>query len=91
MDEFGQAHGGERRVLVPGHTHDSLDQSFDSISPAFGGDNHAGVKDQSHAGGLRGSRWLLMVSSRSRPKSPSSVTVEQCARERRRDSESRRA
>ena len=91
MDEFGQAHGGERRVLVPGHTHDSLDQSFDSISPAFGGDNHAGVKDQSHAGGLRGSRWLLMVSSRSRPKSPSSVTVEQCARERGRDSESRRA
>ncbi len=28
MDEFGQAHG---RVLVPGHTHDSLDQSFDSL------------------------------------------------------------
>jgi hypothetical protein len=34
---FGQAQRAERRVLVPGYTQDSLDQSFDSISPAFAG------------------------------------------------------
>jgi hypothetical protein len=41
-------------------------------------------------GGLSGSRWLLIISSRSRPKSPSSVTVDPCSRARRSDSESRR-
>lgn len=56
----------------------------------FGGDDHAGVKGQSHAGGFSGSRWLSMAASTSFAKSPSSVTVDPCASARAMDSERNR-
>src|SRR5437763_10544530 len=46
------------------------------VAATFCEDDDAGVEDQSHSGEVSGSRWLLTPSSTSRPKFPSSVTVE---------------
>src|SRR5205807_6089951 len=90
VDEFRQTDCGERCILVTSRVYDSLDELLDRIPTALGSDDHAGVEDQSHAGGFSGSRWLLMTSSRSRAKSPSSVAVEPCSLARRSDSDSNR-
>src|SRR5207244_3213886 len=90
VDEFRQTDRGERCILVASHVYHSLDEVLDRISTPLGSDDHAGVEDQSHAGGFRGSRWLLMTSSRSRAKSPSSVAVEPCSLARRRESDNSR-
>src|SRR5437868_7130380 len=58
--------------LVTGAVYDLFDQPLDGIAAPLGGNHHAGVEDQSHAGGFSVSRWLLMTSSRSRAKSSSS-------------------
>ena len=90
VDEFRQTDCGERCILVTSRVYDSLDELLDRIPTALGSDDHAGVEDQSPAGGFSGSRWLLMTSSRSQAKSPSSVAVEPCSLARRSDSDSNR-
>src|ERR1700719_3351116 len=90
MHELGQSNRREHCPLIACHCNDLFEHLRDIVASAFSGDDDAGVEDQSHAGGLSGSLRLLMISSRSRPKSPSSVTVEPCASARAIDSESRR-
>ena len=90
VNQFGQADGGERRVLITGCADDSAEQALDRFSAPFCIDDYAGVEDQSHAGGFSGSRWLSTAASTSLAKSSSSVAVEPCSRARRRDSDSNR-
>jgi catechol 2,3-dioxygenase-like lactoylglutathione lyase family enzyme len=79
VDQFSQADGRECRFLVACRFHDLFDQLLDGVAAPFGSDHHAGIEDQSHAGGFNGSRWLLIAASRSRAKSLSSVAVEACS------------
>jgi hypothetical protein len=80
---------GPPAPLISRRGNDLLEHLCDIFASAFRGDDHAGIQDQSHAGGLRGSRWLWTTASRSRPKSPSSVTVEPWSSARATDSERR--
>ena len=61
------------------------------VSAALGRNCNTRVEDQSHAGGVSGSRWLLTAASRLRPNSPSSVVFEPRSFARRSDSDSSRA
>src|SRR6516225_2639220 len=90
VDQLGQAYRGKCSFLVARCAYYALNQSFDSFPAAFRSDHYTGIEDQSHAGGLSGSRWLSIAASTSLAKSSSSVTVEPCSRARRRDSESSR-
>jgi hypothetical protein len=54
-----------------------IQDSQGAFSRATGGCNrNTRIQYQSHSGGFSGSRWLLMISSRSLPKSSSSVACE---------------
>src|SRR5712692_8393075 len=67
-----------------------LKKCLDGVAAALGRNHHTRIEDQSHAGGVSGSRWLLTTASRSRPNSPSRVAFEPCSFAKRSDSESRR-
>jgi hypothetical protein len=56
MHEFCQADRRQNCSLVACRGNDLFEHLGNVIASAFGGDDHAGVEDQSHAGGLRGSR-----------------------------------
>jgi hypothetical protein len=45
VNQFGQAYGAERRVLVAGGAEDSPDQLFDRFPATFRSDNNAGIED----------------------------------------------
>ncbi|HTU35539.1 MAG TPA: hypothetical protein VMF66_17175 [Candidatus Acidoferrum sp.] len=63
---FGQAHGRKGRVLITSRANDPFDQSSNSFSAPFRADDYAGIEDQSHSGGVSGSRWLSTAASTSR-------------------------
>src|SRR5258708_10124899 len=86
MNQFGQTDGGESSLLVSGGLNDSFNQLFGRIAPALGSDHDAGVEDQSHVGGSRGSRWLAIPASTSLAKSSSRVATGPCSRGRLGDS-----
>ncbi len=64
---------------------------MNGIAAALGRNRDTRLENQSHAGGVRGSRWRpLTTASRSRPKVPSSVVSEPRSFAKRSDSESKR-
>src|SRR5712692_9637929 len=67
-----------------------LKECLDRVTAALGRNRHTRIENQSHAGGVSGSRWLLTTTSRSRPNSPSRVALEPRAFAKRSDSDSRR-
>ena len=89
MNQFGETYCGECSSLIAYSGGDLPKKLRHSITPALRSNDNAGIEDQSHRFSS-GSGWLLMTASRSRPKSPSNVTVEPRASADARDSESRR-
>ena len=90
MYKLCHSHRRKDCPLIPCSPGDLLEHLCDGLAAALSGDRNTGVQHYSHAGGMSGSRWLSMISSKSWPKSPSSVTTEPWASARAMDSESKR-
>ena len=90
VNEFNDTDRGEGDRLIAGRIVDALEKGLHAVAAALGRDRDTRIEDQSHAGGVSGSRWLLTAASRSRPNSSSSVAFELRSLARRSDSQSSR-
>jgi hypothetical protein len=90
VNKFNDTDSRQGCVLVSGRIDDVLEKGLDSVATALGRNRDTRIENQSHAGGVSGSRWLLTAASRSRPNSPSSVVFEPRSFARPSDSDSSR-
>jgi hypothetical protein len=57
MHKFSEAYRREGGFLIAGLADDLLHQLLRRIAATLGGNHHAGIQDQSHAGGFSCSRF----------------------------------
>src|SRR5579864_8390394 len=76
MNEFNDGDRRQGRLLIAGGINRALEKRLKGVAAALGRNRDTRIEDQSHAGGVRGSRWLLTTASRSLPNSPSRVALE---------------
>ena len=70
VHQLGDGHDGQTDLDLAVRGLYLFEDLADGVAPAFGGDDDAGVEDQSHAGGFHGLR-LATISSMSAAKSGS--------------------
>lgn len=56
VNELCQTDSGQCSCLIARGVNDALDQAFNCVPATLGRDHDTGIEDQSHAGGLSGSR-----------------------------------
>ncbi len=76
VGQLDQRHHRDSHILASYTSGDFEQRLARILAVALGGDEHAGVEDQSHAGGFKGSRCAAAAPSTSRAKSSSMVASE---------------